>query len=148
MAQRQRKNRDTPQQKKGVPAYIWVLLVLLAGAVIIRVAPNLGGSLHPEPREGITSAFVVDAERYAAEPQIAQVYTMAKAIPNVLDGLFCYCACARNFGHRSLLTCFESDHGAGCDVCLQEAALAHRMTQDGATLDQIRAQIDQTWGVG
>jgi hypothetical protein len=73
---------------------------------------------------------------------------MAKAIPNVLDGLHCYCECARDHGHRSLLTCFESDHGAACDICLQEAALAYRMTQEGAGLDQIRERIDAMFATG
>jgi hypothetical protein len=148
MAQRKRKGGAPPPSARKIPIYIWVLLVALGGAIVLRVATATGGSQHPDPRPGVTAEFVVDGERYASAPAISSTYTMAAAIPNVLDGLFCYCDCAANFGHRSLLTCFESDHGAGCDVCLQEAAMAYRMTQDGASLDQIRAQIDATFAAG
>jgi len=131
-----------------VPVYIWVLLVALGGAIVWRVTGTGGSGHHPDPRPGITGITVVDAERYASAPQVKEIYTMARAVPNVLDGLFCHCDCAREFGHRSLLTCFESDHAAGCQVCLQEAAMAYQMTQDGAVLGQIRARIDATFGNG
>jgi hypothetical protein len=147
MAQRQRKGPTTVAPRRGVPVYILLLLAALAGAIALRVGTGGNGD-HPAPRGDVTAEFVVDANRYAAAPHVAGVYTMARAIPNVLDGLHCYCDCARSFGHRSLLTCFESDHGAACDVCLEEAALAYRMTQDGATLEQIRAQIDATFAPG
>jgi hypothetical protein len=124
-----------------VPPIILVLVVALAAAIVWRVSAGRG-SHHPTPRADITAATIVDAARYASAPEVERVYRMARAIPNVLDGLFCYCECARNFGHRSLLTCFESDHGAGCDVCLQEAMIAAQMTAQGATLDQVRDRID------
>lgn len=128
-----------------VPPFIWILLIVLGAAVAYRALPALRGgssSHHPDPRPDVTAASIVPAERYAADPSVARVYTMARQIPNVLDGLFCYCECARNFGHRSLLSCFESDHGADCDVCLREAALAAQLAAQGKSLDEIRAQID------
>jgi len=147
MAQRKRKAPPPRPRRRAVPVYIWVLLVALGGAIALRVAMR-GDSHHPDPRVYVTGDFVPDGQRYAAAPQIAEIYTMAKAIPNVLDGLHCYCKCARDHGHRSLLTCFESDHGAACDVCLQEAALAYGMTQEGAGLDQIRERIDAMFASG
>jgi hypothetical protein len=132
---------------RGVPVYIRVLLAVLVGAVALRVGLSGNGD-HPDPSADVTGEFVVDGSRYAAAPRVAEIYTMARAIPNVLDGLYCHCDCARHFGHRSLLTCFESDHGAACDVCLEEAAIAYGMTRDGASLDRIRAQIDATFDRG
>ena len=125
-----------------VPAFIWALLAVLVGAIAWRGLTERPGSGHPEPRAEITGQFVVSAERYADNTYVQETYKFARSIPNVLDGLHCYCECATNFGHRSLLTCFESDHGADCGICLQEANIAYQMTQRGATLDQIRAQID------
>lgn len=130
-----------------VPAWIWGLLVILVVVVVWRVvgpAPAQAG--HPEPRPGITAAQVVPSARYAADPDIAGTYTMAAQIPSVLDGLYCYCECAKHSGHRSLLTCFESDHGSLCDICMGEAAMAFQMAQQGATLEQIRAAIDARFG--
>jgi hypothetical protein len=89
---------------------------------------------------------VVPAARYASYPRVKEVYSQAAEIASVLDGLHCYCDCSRHSGHRSLLTCFESDHGAACDICLTEAAVAYRMTKDGRGLDDVRDAIDELYG--
>ena len=73
---------------------------------------------------------------------------MAAEIPEVLDGLYCYCDCHHNFGHYSLLDCFQSDHGGNCDVCMNEVRIAYRMHREGKTLQQIRQVIDATYGKG
>jgi hypothetical protein len=70
---------------------------------------------------------------------------MAADIPQVLDGLYCHCDCSNHSGHRSLLTCFQDDHGAACDVCLTEAALAFRMTGEGRSLKEIRKAVDDLY---
>jgi hypothetical protein len=130
-----------------VPGWFYALLLMLAGVVVWRVlAPGAAPAAHPDPRASVTAVDVVAPARFAADPQIARVYAMAARVPNVLDGLYCYCECARHSDHRSLLTCFESDHGSMCDICLGEAALAFRMAQEGASLEQIRAAIDARFG--
>lgn len=115
------------------------VLVLVLGLAATRSA---NGVQHPSPRAGLTAADVVPAERYAAYPRVAEVYEMAARIPEVLDGLYCHCDCSRHSDHRSLLTCFQDDHGAACDVCLTEAALAFRMTGEGRSLKEIRTAVD------
>jgi len=125
-----------------VPGYIWLLLLVLAGALTYRVVTSGSNGHHPAPRRDVTAADVAPASRYAAEPTIAQAYEYARRHPEVLDGLHCYCDCARNFNHRSLLTCFESDHGADCQICLREAVIAGQLTEQGRSLDEIRSQID------
>jgi hypothetical protein len=125
-----------------VPRYIWLLLLVLAGAVTFRAVTTRSSSHHPVPRRDVTAADVIPAARYAAEPSIAEAYAYARQHPEVLDGLHCYCDCARNFNHRSLLTCFESDHGADCQICLREAVIAGQLTAQGRSLDEIRATID------
>ncbi len=89
---------------------------------------------------------VVGAARYASYPRIARVYGQAAEVPQVLDGLYCYCRCAEHSGHYSLLDCFHDDHAARCDICLSEAAMAHQLHQDGKSLDQIRSAIDNMYG--
>jgi len=64
----------------------------------------------------------------------------------VLDGIYCHCNCSRTVGHRSLLTCFESEHGASCDICMGEAQLAARLAAQGKTLQLIRQAIDARFG--
>jgi len=130
--------------KQKVPPFIWVLLVVLGAVVVYRfgVLPSGAAGHHPEPRAAVTADAVQDATRYAEVPPIAEIYAMAKQIPQVLDGLYCHCECSKHSGHRSLLTCFESDHGAACDVCLEEAAIAYQMHSEGRSLDEIRSAID------
>jgi hypothetical protein len=79
---------------------------------------------------------------FSYSPRIMQAYQAARAVPATLDGLYCYCQCNEHMGHRSLLICFHSQHGAGCDVCIDEAVQAHEMVQQGRTLADIRAAID------
>jgi hypothetical protein len=126
-----------------VPVWIYGLLLILAVVAVWRfTGPSTAEASHPQPREGITGQQVVPAQRYSSDPRIARVYAMAARIPNVLDGLYCHCECSKHSDHRSLLTCFESDHGAMCDVCLGEAEIAFKMSQDGKTLEEIRTAID------
>jgi hypothetical protein len=73
---------------------------------------------------------------------LVRAYTAAHELPQVFDGLYCYCQCRENFAHVSLLTCFESEHGASCDICLTEAAMAAELHAGGASLDAIRRAID------
>jgi len=101
---------------------------------------------HPTPRAANEQTTVVPAARYAQYPRVAETYEMAAAVPMILDGLYCYCNCAEHSGHYSLLDCFNSDHAARCDVCMSEAVIAYKMTQNGASLDAIRAEIDRTYG--
>lgn len=135
------------RQWRAVPAirYVVVGLAVLAAGLAL-VAMRGANDPHPAPRGGLTAADVAPASRYAAYPRIAEVYEMAAQIPGVLDGLYCHCDCSKHSDHRSLLTCFQDDHGAACDVCLTEAALAYRMTTEGQSLKEIRAAVDGLYG--
>jgi hypothetical protein len=126
---------------------------ILAGSVVAGIAAvailaliQRAPSHHPTPRAAAEAGAVQSAERYAAFPQVEETYRGAAEIPSVLDGLYCYCDCSANLGHYSLLECFQSDHAAGCDVCLGEAMLAYRKTREGASLAAVRKAIDQTYG--
>ena len=67
-------------------------------------------------------------------------YRVAGQIPEVLAQLPCYCYCDRR-GHRGLLDCFASKHGADCDICVKEAIFAMQEHRKGKTPEQIRAEI-------
>lgn len=74
-------------------------------------------------------------------PVIAKAYRAAARVPAVLQQLPCYCYCDRGHGHKSLHTCFESEHGANCATCMKEAFFAEQETKKGKTPAQIRAAI-------
>jgi hypothetical protein len=122
-----------------------VALGVVALVLGLATTPQANAVEHPDPRTDITAAGVASSSRYAEYPRIAAVYEMAAEIPEVLDGLYCHCDCSLHSGHRSLLDCFHDDHGAGCDICLDEAALAHRMTAEGRSLKEIRRAVDELY---
>ncbi|MGH7754352.1 MAG: PCYCGC motif-containing (lipo)protein, partial [Gemmatimonadales bacterium] len=89
---------------------------MIAGAAILAVAGVLlftgrSEAGHPEPRSGVTAALVLPTIAEPRTPGAGQAYAAARAVPQVLDGLYCHCQCKEHSGHRSLLTCFESEHG-------------------------------------
>lgn len=127
----------------------------VGGAVVIAaigfawVAGGPGGvGEHPEPRANAESLPTAPPSRYAGYDRVSRVYAMAEAAKSTLDGLYCYCRCREHSDHYSLLTCFQTDHGAGCDVCLGQAALAYQMAQRGASLDEIRQETDRRYARG
>ena len=125
----------------------WVVGLVLAAVALGGVAVLAGGaSAHPPPRPGVTGQEVVDHSQFHGHPRIESVYRQAREIPHVLDGLHCYCECASHSGHYSLLDCFKSDHGAGCDVCMTSTAIAHQLAEEGKLLDEIREAIDDYFG--
>lgn len=72
-----------------------------------------------------------------------KAYLLAAKIPGVLYQQPCYCRCDRSVGHKSLRSCFESDHGARCSTCMGEAYYAYQQTKLGKTPQQIRAGIER-----
>lgn len=103
-------------------------------------------SHHPAPRPGITPVKVLPVSFVPRTPGAAEAYAAARTAFGTLDGVYCYCDCSKHSGHRSLLTCFESEHGAYCDICMGEAMVASGMSQQGKSLEDIRAAIDLRFG--
>jgi hypothetical protein len=122
----------------------WVITAVAVAAIAALLVLTRAGTAaqHPAPRPGVDGSRVLDPATFGADERLAQAYAAARTIPAVFDGLYCYCHCKEDFGHRSLLTCFESEHAASCDICLGEAEMAFRMHQQGATLEAIRRAID------
>ena len=118
-----------------------------------RVAPSAGGTIHgsltSQIRVSLTMfepalilvllTYTQDDVEFWKEPARAQA---AAAAEHVLEEIYCYCRCKENIGHRALVECFESDHGSHCDVCMNEAVIAAKMTQEGKTPKEIQQAID------
>jgi Protein of unknown function with PCYCGC motif len=54
---------------------------------------------------------VLDPKQFS-KPSVVKAYSYAKEIPEIFSQQPCYCNCDTGFGHRSLLDCFATDHGA------------------------------------
>jgi hypothetical protein len=76
-------------------------------------------------------------------PWQVHVYQQVARVSSVVYQLPCNCRCDRALGHTSLRSCYETAHGAQCDVCAKEAFFASRQTKLGKTPAEIRAAINR-----
>jgi len=108
--------------------------------VVPRPASNETGLIpaHYENPPGILPPTLAP-DKFAGK--IREAYQAARGIPQTLAQLPCYCHCDRGMGHKSLHSCFEDDHAAHCDVCVNEALMAYQLQKHGLTPAQIREQI-------
>ena len=145
---RSRSTLSRKARQKQRRAWIVAGLSVAAFVIVSATVTHNRGPLdhHPTPRAKSAEPSVVPASRYADYPRVAEAYKMAAAVPETLDGVYCYCHCKESAGHYSLLDCFSSDHAAGCDVCMSEGTIVYKMVQKGSTLNAIRAEIDRTFG--
>jgi hypothetical protein len=143
---------------------VLALLVILAGALFVqeRGRGDAGDSSRaaevvapavPQPtatpRVPAYSAVEPDAKSLGPLLPAEQFfgaardgYAKAKEIPQTLAQLPCYCHCDQHMGHKSLHTCFETEHAANCSICLNEALLAYDMQKKrGMSPSQIRQAI-------
>jgi len=116
----------------------------LAGTLVLA-RPGRAAT-HPEPRPGVTAERVLPPAAVPHTPGAAEAYAAARSAPRILDGVYCHCDCSQHSGHRSLLTCFESEHASHCDICMGEAMLATRLAAQGSGLAAIRQAIDAQYG--
>lgn len=89
---------------------------------------------------------------------VRAVYAFAAAHQDILRYVPCFCGCDR-MGHRSNDECFVArrsptgkvlawePHGVICEVCLDVAHQAMQLHSTGASVAQIRAEIDRKWTV-
>jgi len=135
------------------------LTLILTGAALSQLRPAFGadaqGQQMPMDMSGGADMEIPSYHAYALKPPFPatldpkqfpdalnrNVYALAAKVRPVLYQQPCYCYCDRHSGHKSLLDCFVSMHGAECDICQKEAVLAYQLTQKGKTPAQIRAAI-------
>jgi len=78
-----------------------------------------------------------------ANPVVKNSYALAAKVKKVLYQQPCYCHCDRSVGHSSLLDCFTSKHGSGCNICMAETLYSYEQTKKGKTPAQIREGIQK-----
>lgn len=93
----------------------------------------------------LDSKLFSDTSRY--EPEVAPAYEIARKYPQTLDRLHCFCECQESMTHRhkSLLTCFTTDHAAGCGICIREAQLAAELKEKGLSDDEIENTVESAF---
>ena len=126
----------------------WVVAGAGAAALVgvLLLTRPAAGSIHPTPRPAAGAEKILPDFAIPKNPGALEAYAAARRAAATLDGVYCHCDCSKHQGHRSLLSCFESTHGAYCDICMGEAMLVSGMAARGQSLMDIRAAIDRQFG--
>ncbi|MBV8773074.1 MAG: hypothetical protein JO166_12220 [Deltaproteobacteria bacterium] len=120
-----------------IPGLVVVALLGLAGVAVHQMrswadAAANGLTLNPDLFQGETHA----------------AYVVAQQHPDLLAQLDCYCGCEQHEGHKNLLDCFRTNHGATCATCTGEAVTAGQLFENGTPVEQIRAILRQRYANG
>lgn len=122
-------------------------MLALPGLEEHRCGHGAAGGPHPEPRVDADGSEVLTAEELDGYSQVVPIYDGIREIPQVADGIRCYCGCADLPDYRSLLTCYEGGGMAMmCQICQTEGRMVVRLARAGRTLDQIRAAVEARFG--
>jgi hypothetical protein len=124
----------------------WIVAAVAAALLASVLWTGRARAGHPNPRSGVTAEKVLPPDAVPRTPGSAEAYAAARAVPALLDGVYCHCDCSQHAGHRSLLTCFESEHGAYCDICIGEALQVRELGERSVALAEIRQAIDERFG--
>jgi Protein of unknown function with PCYCGC motif len=135
---------------KNIFIYGTVLCVAALGVAI--AAPRATSHLAQSPEEAVPAFH--NAAPHGQLPEtlsptefseivVQNAYVLAARVKKILYQQPCYCHCDRSQGHKSLLDCFASKHGAGCGVCMREAIYSYEQWHQGKTAAQIRAGIER-----
>lgn len=132
-------------------------LVVLSAALL--VLPQFAATQSQQPMPGMAQGNAAEpVPAFHAQPPTGELpptmepsiytdklvfnaYVVAGRSKKVLYQQPCYCHCDRSNGHGSLLDCFVSRHGSGCDICMKEAFYSYEQTRKRKTPAQIRAGI-------
>ena len=124
-----------------------LLLVLEPNSARLNAARNVAQAEEPVPAYHTTAPTAalpdtLDPARFE-NPVVKNAYAAAGKVRKVLYQQPCYCHCDRSQGHGSLLDCFTSTHGAGCNICMGEALYSYEQTRKGKTPAQVREGIQK-----
>jgi hypothetical protein len=134
------------------------LVGMLFVVMVLSVALNgCSGNGTAEAGSGLAmaplSAMPADIRR--APPVVRESYQFAIANPDIVQEIPCYCGCGE-MGHTSSYNCYaegtEDDgnlrfdgHALGCTICVDITQDTMRLLQEGRSVDEIRAYVDQRY---
>ena len=119
-AQRSSKSKRTVPKLKKRFKYIFLALIVVVASLITgayflsqREKPP---KASPEPGKLEKENVSLRENRPTLSPErfngkVREAYEIARAIPEVLDRLYCHCQC-QSIGHKSLLSCYVDDHAS------------------------------------
>ncbi len=140
--------KDVKKAKKFPVLPVAVVLggALLIGAFVYQNNLSSAGSdskitvENIEKYRGGETKTVLSPARFVGKT--AASYRIAERYRNMLDYMFCYCNCAKNIGHKSLLSCFTDTHAANCGICQDQAFYAAKLYEKNNDIAQVRHAVD------
>ena len=144
-------NRRSAARKRQRRHWTWLaVLVVIALMAYAGGVPGLfgvsGGHGRSYQHRGGEMRPVMEPLMFT-NARARHAYLAAQQHPEVMDHLWCYCGCdGPTLYHKSLLSCFVDYHGAGCDICQNEATMAARLKDAGKTMEEIQNAIDKRFG--
>lgn len=155
------------QAGRGLVGLIYVLgsatAVVLVGLIAIFVLSGRSESdgpaaSAPDQDDALATAWngaAPPAYVLAAPADVQTAYQFALARPDMMTWMPCYCGCGQHSNHKSAYNCFiKSDttsgepfdpHGAGCAMCVGIALDVKALTEEGRSVRDIRAFIDENY---
>ena len=150
------KRKKTSRKKQVKPSNSKKLRLIMLVAILVAVGGylfyNKSNRIHAA--KGLNST-PIDIEalkggetRPTLSPvlfvgNVAKAYNLASQNRELLDSMYCYCNCKKNFGHKSLLTCYVDKHAAECKICMDQAFYADSRSQEGMDIAQVRFAVDK-----
>jgi hypothetical protein len=125
-----------------------------AGAAGPKASPKKAPAAPPAATNSCTACVergpILPAKLFADprfDKEVVPAYEAALKYPATLDRLHCFCECQESMAHRhkTLLTCFTSNHAAGCGICLREALMAAELKEKGLPDDQIENTVESVF---
>ncbi|HKV53565.1 MAG TPA: CYCXC family (seleno)protein [Candidatus Binataceae bacterium] len=126
-------------------------VALIVGVVAALVVGLAGGLVYQmraaaDPAASSASSLTLNPDLFQGETHDA--YVVAQKHPELLAQLDCYCGCEQHEGHKNLLDCFRTNHGAGCATCVGEAVTAGKLMDQGTPVEQIRQLLRARYAHG
>ena len=135
--------------------FLWVLTLVIGASIV--VAGCGGAEVSQEAQSGFSMAPLagMPLEVQNAPVAVRQAYQFALANPEVLSQIPCYCGCG-GMGHTSNYSCYvagqDTDgslrydgHALGCSICVDITQDTMRLLNQGKTVPEIRAYVDQVY---
>ncbi len=120
-----------------VAAVLSAALLGLAGIAVYQLRSSA---------DAAANSLTLSPDLFQGETHAA--YLVAQQHPDLLAQLDCYCGCEQHEGHKNLLDCFRSNHGATCATCTGEAVTAGQLYENGTPVEQIRGILRQRYANG
>jgi len=106
-------------------------------------------------KQAMAALDEMTAEIKAAPVMVQQAYQFNAVNPEIMKQVPCYCGCG-SMGHTSNYSCYVSGtgsdgkisydtHALGCSICVDITQDTMRLIDQGKTVPEIKAYVDQTY---